>query len=580
MGNITIQVYDPQAGSSVSVVAVSSPTAAEGASLVFGIALSGTTQQVQLFPFTIAGTATASLDYATPLTFSNGVTISGTNLSMPIGISSFTASTLTSVDALVEPTETVIFTIGGITGTGSITNVPVSALTALTDIVAFELPYEMLTAAQRTATAGAASGGYFGVTASRNSTATVGYAAYLSTTPTGTFTKFLDNQTYAGSALLQGGYNYNHSNLSFIDEKDFPTAIAASTMALLADTAGQQEFVVLPGMPTPVSLAGDTGRTFEDVGIGAYYTKPISIYQDDTARLYFLNSAAKDTVLRANGTYWLKIVPKDASNVELDLALITAIPVSVNSMASRPNYATNIGFNFQGNSFIDPYVRQDDLPSGNTYVHVGYNNRTTTPPGSFYSPSATLESGVSYEMDIVGLNGVGVARTILWDSGNNYFFYNESDHLTDGGRYATDYIVYAVKGGIRSLGFPLTIRQQIPNQNQATTLTLSSASSIVTAAIALNTTTPQTAIARQERVLIAVTLSGTLLANIDMSTITPNANALLMSYNAATGIAVFECTGDTQNFNINIPYTTGSGKSLTVTAGGVDSVLTQTIAIP
>ena len=112
-----------------SVASITSPTVAEGATMIFNISLSGATAQVQQFPFTLAGTATPGTDYATPLVFSNGVTISGTNLSIPIGVSSFTASTLTSTDALVEPTETVILTIGGITGTGSILDVQASGVT-------------------------------------------------------------------------------------------------------------------------------------------------------------------------------------------------------------------------------------------------------------------------------------------------------------------------------------------------------------------------------------------------------------------------------------------------------------------
>lgn len=109
-----------------TVTSVSSPTASEGANLVFNIYLSGTTQQVQNFAFSIAGTATAGTDYAFPLTFNSGVTINGTNLVIPIGVSSFTGTTLTATDALTEPTETIIFTLDGVAGTGSITNVPIS----------------------------------------------------------------------------------------------------------------------------------------------------------------------------------------------------------------------------------------------------------------------------------------------------------------------------------------------------------------------------------------------------------------------------------------------------------------------
>lgn len=113
--------------STFTVSSVSSPTANEGANLVFTIALTGTTQQAQTFAFTVGGTATANTDYASPLTYSSGVTISGSNLVVPSGVTNFTATTLTATDALTESTETVILTIGGVSGTGSITNVAAGA---------------------------------------------------------------------------------------------------------------------------------------------------------------------------------------------------------------------------------------------------------------------------------------------------------------------------------------------------------------------------------------------------------------------------------------------------------------------
>lgn len=106
-----------------TVSSVSSPTANEGANLIFTIALTGTTQQAQVFAFTVGGTAIAGTDYASPFTFSNGVTITGSNLNVPIGVLSFTATSLTSTDALTEVAETVILTVGGVTGTGTINDV-------------------------------------------------------------------------------------------------------------------------------------------------------------------------------------------------------------------------------------------------------------------------------------------------------------------------------------------------------------------------------------------------------------------------------------------------------------------------
>lgn len=103
-----------------TVQTVSSPIVTEGQTAVFTILLSGATQQTQNFAFTVGGTATGGTDYATPLVLNNGVTISGGNFVVPVGVTSFTASTLTSDDVVSESQETIILTVGGVTGSASI----------------------------------------------------------------------------------------------------------------------------------------------------------------------------------------------------------------------------------------------------------------------------------------------------------------------------------------------------------------------------------------------------------------------------------------------------------------------------
>lgn len=103
-----------------TVQTVSSPSVTEGQTIVFTITLSGTTEQTQNFEFTLGGSATGGTDYAIPLVLNNGVTISGNNFVVPTGVTSFTASTLTTDDLGVEASETVVLTVGGVTGTGTI----------------------------------------------------------------------------------------------------------------------------------------------------------------------------------------------------------------------------------------------------------------------------------------------------------------------------------------------------------------------------------------------------------------------------------------------------------------------------
>ena len=152
-----------------TVSSVSSPSVIEGGTLSFAVTLSGASTG-QVLPFGIAGTAAASR-YALPLTFNNGVTISASNLNVPAGVTSFIASTITVDDAIVQPTETLVLTIGGITGTGSILdNDSAPSLPALTEIVIFEAPYGKLSSAQQAAIAGG--GGFPAFVVSRNNTLT------------------------------------------------------------------------------------------------------------------------------------------------------------------------------------------------------------------------------------------------------------------------------------------------------------------------------------------------------------------------------------------------------------------------
>lgn len=117
------KTYYPEiAGGSPTVTAVTSQSVLEGGTMVFGITLSATTASQLTLPFAVSGSASPSADYATPLTFNNGVVTSGTNLLVPSGVSSFTASTVVADDVLTEFPETIILTVAGNVGTGTIVN--------------------------------------------------------------------------------------------------------------------------------------------------------------------------------------------------------------------------------------------------------------------------------------------------------------------------------------------------------------------------------------------------------------------------------------------------------------------------
>lgn len=125
-----------------TISTVTSPSVEEGNNLVFTVTTSGSYGITTTHTYALSGTAVAPSDYSATPTFSNGVTESGGTLSVPSGVSSFTATYTTVVNG--DNGETVILTVGGIAGTGTISQLGMTpigdsgspiALTALTGLV-------------------------------------------------------------------------------------------------------------------------------------------------------------------------------------------------------------------------------------------------------------------------------------------------------------------------------------------------------------------------------------------------------------------------------------------------------------
>ncbi len=100
----------------------------EGQSLSYRINLTTPSTSVTSFSWSLGGgSATSGVDYSVPPTFTNGVSLSpdGSQVIIPAGVSSFTATIATLNDGIYEPgaNETLPLTVGGVTGTGQIIDV-------------------------------------------------------------------------------------------------------------------------------------------------------------------------------------------------------------------------------------------------------------------------------------------------------------------------------------------------------------------------------------------------------------------------------------------------------------------------
>jgi Ca2+-binding RTX toxin-like protein len=98
-------------------------TVAEGVAAVFTVNLSHAGTTATSFALALVdGTANLTSDYTSAMTFSDGVTISGGNITVPIGVISFTVTVPTVNNLVFEPTENFTLQIGSATGTGTITD--------------------------------------------------------------------------------------------------------------------------------------------------------------------------------------------------------------------------------------------------------------------------------------------------------------------------------------------------------------------------------------------------------------------------------------------------------------------------
>jgi hypothetical protein len=107
--------------SAPTIASISSPTVVEGNDLVYAVTVTGTSSTATSIPFTLGGGSAAVGDYGSP-TFSNGVTLVAGNVVIPPGVTSFSVTLPTVNDTVAEPNETVPLVIGGVTGTGTITD--------------------------------------------------------------------------------------------------------------------------------------------------------------------------------------------------------------------------------------------------------------------------------------------------------------------------------------------------------------------------------------------------------------------------------------------------------------------------
>ena len=558
-----------QAAPPATVSTVSSPTVTEGGTLVFAVALSGASLG-QSFPFTITGTAASGADYTVPFAFSNGVTISGTNLIVPAGVPNFTASATTIDDLLVEATETVILTIGGIAGIGSILdNDTPASLSPLTEIVVFEAPFAKLSGAQQTAIA--SGGGFPAFAVSRNNVSSPAYSVYDCATIGGVYTRVLSGQSYAQSALVLGAVTLDHRTLSLDTTSEFPSSISVATYGILADTAGQYEQLLVQNIAT-ATTAGDTVRVTSALSTGIYDSQIIAVNELDTARLYVVPTLPIVTTIVADAVdRFYKISPEDNTGTPLAIAGITPIKLTCNSIARKPyptrlnEIATDLGFG--GNFMAFRLDRVNFTPS--LYFRGGKSSKPDeTSPSSYFAPASVLEAGTTMNVDVMDADGFTVIRTLTADAGG-IATYISADRATDIARTNTKFVSYTNKGGIKSSLFSWNLEVDVMSENKVTGVTnVKFSTTLVKSTIALTAAGAAPAGTGQETGLAFVKIDGTAFANIDIANIVVNiGGAEIIERDNVKGEFYLQFPRSTASVEIGIPYTGSVGLTVIVSAG-------------
>ncbi|WP_193747488.1 retention module-containing protein, partial [Cellvibrio sp. OA-2007] len=258
--------------SATTVSSVSSPSVIEGGDLVYSIALSNPSASTTSLAYSLGGGSASATDYGTP-TFNNGVTLVGGNLIIPAGVTSFTVTLPTVDDALNETAETVPLTIGGVTGTGTITdNDAVPSLSI--DSVSVN---ENAGTATFTVTLSAASGQVVGVNYATSNGSATQPSDYTSTSGTLSFAAgetsktitvpitddnlFEGNETF--NVVLSGATNATIATDTgvgtIVDNETAPTVTAISTPSTLEGADLVYSITLSNPSATPTSLAYSLG---------------------------------------------------------------------------------------------------------------------------------------------------------------------------------------------------------------------------------------------------------------------------------------------------------------------------------
>ena len=337
----------------------------EGTNLVYTVTLSNPSSTLVTYPFSLGGGTASAGDIGAPV-FGPGVTNNGDGtITVAPGVTSFTVTVPTTQDTTDEPDETVPLTIGGVTGTGTITDDDAAPSLSINDVTVNEAAGTItFTVTLSAVSAQTVSVGYS--TTDGSATNPADYAAGISPLAgTLTFAPGVTTQTIT--------LNINNDNV-FEGAETFNVNLSGATNASIADGLGigtiKDDGTGAGGSDddTP-SLSVVASAPLVEGGMAVF---TVSLFNTSTSPVVFTPSLASGTATIGtdtsspaaleffNGTVWAPVIgnvtiPAGASSIQLRIATtddatsesnetfsLTATPVSGTTPVAATATATII----------------------------------------------------------------------------------------------------------------------------------------------------------------------------------------------------------------------------------------------
>lgn len=391
------------------ISSISSPSAVEGADLIYSVSLSNSSATSTTFSYSLVGGTALASDYGT-VAFSDGVILVSGNLVVPAFVTSFNVTLPTIDDLITESDETVLLSIGGVSNSGSIINDDQASVT-IADVSGNEDDG----AITLTATLDNAVDGGFSVDVSTaDGTATVAdndYSAVVSQTLT--FVGIAgETETITVTPILDGTPESNET-LTVSMSNLVPLAVSSGDIDItdIVTVTILNDDVNAPSNPdlAPSSDSGisDTDNITNDL-------TPTFTGVAETGSLVTLTSSLDGTLgtTTADGSGNWSITP--SSNVSSGIHQITATASDLGGNTSPSSGALSVTFDVLAPNIVLIVGLNISLDINGDSPTLSASDLVASPPSDDYSSSGNIQLGLDktdFNCSDVGTNTVVVTAT-------------------------------------------------------------------------------------------------------------------------------------------------------------------------